>query len=341
MDRPSAERLITDLYQFALGRKPGDAEYRHWVSLAEGGMAASDIVAGFYRSEEFQARRIVHSVFPPGHYHSPVVDPATVRDYVARERQSRPDGIPGLPLDAAVMRGLWLANLDFIRTTPFTDEPTPAHRYNYTGGPFPWGDAIMLRAILGHFRPRRVVEIGSGYSTACMLDSADHAGLAPFHVTCVEPYPERLQSLLRPQDADRITLHQSPIQDVSPAIVDTLEPNDILFIDSTHVMKTGSDVHYEFFHLLPRLRPGVIIHVHDVVYPFEYPDPWIFEQNYSWNETYVLRAFLMFNQEFRVLFWNSFYAARYAREVQAEFPVFLRNPGSSIWIRRERPVAEP
>jgi predicted O-methyltransferase YrrM len=185
-----------------------------------------------------------------------------------------------------------------------------------------------------HFRPKRVIEIGSGFSSACILDSVQHANLRDFHLTCIEPNVSRLRSLLRPEDSERLTLIEAPVQDVPCAIVDALEPNDILFIDSTHVMKTGSDVHYEFFHLLPRLKPGVILHFHDIQYPFEYPDGWIFDSNYSWNEAYVLRAFLMFNKEFSIIFWNALYAGKFTTEITNEFPTFLNNPGGSIWIER-------
>jgi hypothetical protein len=113
-----------------------------------------------------------------------------------------------------------------------------------------------------------------------------------------------------------------------------LERNDILLIDSTHVMKTGSDVHFELFHLLPRLKPGVLVHVHDVVFPFEYPTQWVFDENYSWNEAYALRCFLMFNSAFKVLFWSSLYARTYTDAIRGEFAPFLRNPGSAIWIER-------
>jgi len=205
MGRAAAEQLIADLYEHALGRKAGSAEFDGWVANAVNGMAAERIVAAIYRSDEFKAKKAVHSTFPPGHYHSPVVDPSAVREYVAHERQIRPDEIAGISFDVAAMRIFWLDNLAFIKGTPFTDGPTAANRYDYTGGPYPWGDGIILRAIIGHFRPKRVSEIGSGYSTACMLDSAEHAGLSGFHVTCIEPYPERLQSLLRPDDAHQVT----------------------------------------------------------------------------------------------------------------------------------------
>ena len=129
-------------------------------------------------------------------------------------------------------------------------------------------------------------------------------------------------------------IHEKEIQDVDVSIVDDLNRNDFLFINSTHVLKTGSDVHYEIFRLLPRVKSGVVIHFHDVPYPFEYPDKWIFQDNYSWNEAYAVRAFLMFNHEFRVLFWNSLFARRFSKLIKAEFPLFLRNPGGSIWIER-------
>jgi hypothetical protein len=165
-----------------------------------------------------------------------------------------------------------------------------------------------------------------------MLDSADHASLRNLQITCIEPHPERLKSILRNDDARRLELIVRPIQEVPEGIVDELERNDILFIDSTHVLKTGSDVHFELFHLLPRLKPGVVIHFHDVVYPFEYPDKWVFESNYSWNEAYALRAFLMYNTRFRVIFWNSLFARGYRASIQDEFSPFLKNPGSSIWL---------
>ena len=334
MDRVAAEQLINDLYLNALGRKPGQVEYEKWVRTAMSALWPETIVKAFYQSDEYLKKNAVRSVFPIGHYHSPVVDPRTVKDYVLRERKIALNAIPGVSLDADAMRKLWLDNLDFIQTTPFTDDVSPNNRYNYLGGPFPPGDAITLRMMIGHYRPRRIIEIGSGYSTACMLDSAEHASLPAPHFTCIEPDPARLLSLLRGGDFKSLDLIRQPVQNVPEEIVDALQENDILFIDSTHVMKTGSDVHYEFFHLLPRVKPGVIVHFHDIGYPFEYLDEWIFDRNYSWNEAYVLRAFLMFNKEFSVVFWNPFFARSFTVLINEECPTFLRNPGGSIWIER-------
>jgi predicted O-methyltransferase YrrM len=337
MKKLAAEQLISDLYKNALGRNPGSAEYESWVNTAIKDLAPEKVVRAFYQCEEYLQKKVVHSTFPAGHYHSPVVDPKSVKDYVTNERGAGLHSLPGIPLDVDSMRKLWLQNLNFIRTTPFTDEASASNRYSYLGGPYPWGDAIILRMMIHHLKPTQIIEIGSGYSSACILDSAEHAFLPDLKLTCIEPYPDRLRSLLRPGDLKSMNLIERPVQEVPESIVDTLGKNDILFIDSTHVMKTGSDVHYEFFHLLPRLAPGVIVHVHDIGFPFEYPDAWIFDSNYSWNEAYALRAFLMFNNEFRVFFWSSLFACSHGASIRDEYPDFLRNPGTSIWIERIAP----
>src|SRR6202035_2845754 len=123
------------------------------------------------------------------------------------------------------------------------------------------------------------------------------------------------------------------VQDVPVSTFSTLNENDILFIDSTHVLKTASDVHYELFSILPSLNEGVLIHVHDIQYPFEYPRQWLFADNYSWNEIYALRAFLMYNSAFEVVFWNALFAQRQPKLVYETNPLFLKYPGSSIWLR--------
>jgi predicted O-methyltransferase YrrM len=334
-----AEELLIALYEIALNRAPSEIELNRWISaLATETRTLTDLMKVVKNSEEFSKKRAVRSQFPAGHFHSPVVNPATVSRYFDREVNRAPSEILGIDLSVGEMRDLWLKNLEFVQSTPFEDKPNPKNRYSYMGGPFPFGDGIALRMMIGHYRPRRIVEIGSGFSSACMLDSADHLGLKDFHLTCIDPNTARLKSLLRESDSDRITIVDDYIQNVSPSVVDQLEKNDILFIDSTHVMKTGSDVHFEFFYLLPRLKPGVVIHVHDIMYPFEYPRKWVLEDNYSWNEAYLLRAFLMYNDRFKITFWNSLYAKQHRKDITEEFPTFLRNPGGSIWLERVLPA---
>jgi len=182
--------------------------------------------------------------------------------------------------------------------------------------------------MLRHLRPKRVVEIGSGYSTAIALDTAD-AHLDGLDLTCVEPYPERLQSLLRPGDGDRLKLVQRPVQDVPLDTYASLEGEDILFIDSTHVAKAGSDVLWLYFEVVPRLAPGVVVHVHDVFWPFEYPREWLAEHR-DWTEDYLLRAFLTDNAQWEILLFGSWLWKEHASVIPAELRTGV--PGS-IWLR--------
>ena len=101
--------------------------------------------------------------------------------------------------------------------------------------------------------------------------------------TFIDPYPERLLGLLRPEDHDRAEIRVEPVQAVDLAVFDVLGPGDVLFIDSTHVARTGGDVVHDVFTILPRLASGVRVHFHDMFYPFEYPAAWVFEGR-AWNE---------------------------------------------------------
>lgn len=270
----------------------------------------------------------VRNFFPPGHFHSPVVDPSTVKDYV---EWSRAQPIAGIDLPLEAMQAFYERHLPMFKATRLAKTRETGRRYYESEAPFPVGDVLSLRAMLLDHKPRRIIEIGSGFSSAAMLDTAEEFGLS-FRLTCIEPYPERLRSLLRP--SDRVEIIEQELQTVPLERFHALESGDIVFIDSTHVLKTGSDVHYELFHILPALRAGVIVHFHDCRYPFEYPNEWIFERNYSWNETYALRAFLMYNARFRVIFWHSF--IRHVRHAwfAEHFPEMLpKNPGGSIWLR--------
>ena len=270
----------------------------------------------------------------PGHFHSPIPDPAKVQGYVVNMREQGKNYIDGIPIDLHDMRNLWLKNLDCVKASPFAHGRTPGNRYSAEAGPYPMGDAVVLRMMINNYRPRRIIEIGSGCTTACILDSLEHFKIEEeTEVTCIEPFPKRLIKLIKPSDLERITLIESPVQEVGLEIFDSLSANDLLVIDSTHVLKAGSDVHYELFYILPRIPVGTLVHFHDIRNPFEYPHKMI-EENFAWNEAYALRAFLMYNNDFRVKFWNSRFAPAYIGEISAECPQVFPNPGSAIWIER-------
>jgi len=113
-----------------------------------------------------------------------------------------------------------------------------------------------------------------------------------------------------------------------------LKEDDILFIDSSHVSKIGSDLNYIFFEILPHLNSGVLIHFHDIFYPFEYPKKWILERNMVFNENYILRAFLEYNSAFNILIFNDFLQYYYKDWFSENMPLCLKNQGQSIWLRK-------
>ena len=332
--REDRKRYIDDLYSVFLGRSPGVEESAHWISVLEQGMSDRDVFYRFKASKEYELRTRVRTTFPAGHYHSPVVDPDEARKYFRVDRGTDPKNLGGISISVENMMRVWERLRPFITSTNFPSKKDKRCRYYVNNDVYPIGDATILRAMILATKPKRIIEIGSGFSSACMLDALDESGNLEANVTFVEPYPERLLGLLRPSDNQRCKIIKQPVQALDVHLFEDLQQNDILFIDSTHVLKTASDVHFELFEVMPRLRNGVLIHFHDVHYPFEYPESWIFDLNYSWNEIYAVRAFLMYNREFEIMYFNSFFASEYALLIDITYPQMLRNPGGSLWLRK-------
>lgn len=282
----------------------------------------------------------VSTLFPAGHYYSPIVDPATVVPYYSRERKRLCDDLGAIAIDQRSMCELWKSWLAFGEPQ-FNETRAEGRRFFSNNGNYCFSDAAVLRAIIAENKPRRIVEIGSGNSTACMLDTVDEFGLDETQLTCIEPYPHRLNAIMRPSDASRVDIIKKPVQDVPLSVFAELNANDILFIDSTHVLKTGSDVHFELFHILPILADGVLVHFHDCPFPFEYPPKWVLQENRSWNEVYALRAFLMYNKAFNVVFWTTLMVTAYSELLRETMPRMLENPiGSGIWLRKSMKASE-
>ena len=263
---------------------------------------------------------------PNGHYYSPVINIDEVRKSKVYQGSDIPH-IEGVDLNVSGQLAL-AANLQKYFSPPFSESKSEK-RYYFQNHMFLYTDAIILYACMRHFKPRKIIEAGSGFSSAVMLDTKD-LHLPELELTFIEPYPERFNSLL--SSTDRINLLQSNLQDVPLDTFDQLQRDDILFIDSSHVSKTGSDVNYTIFEILPRLAPGVIIHIHDIFYPFEYPMEWI-EAGRSWNEAYLIRAFLMYNNQFKIVFFNSF-LHKFHKEIFSSQPLFYKNTGASLWVQK-------
>lgn len=330
---------------------PGEENY---IQRLGRGMSRQQLIVEMVSGEEFrqllaQGRILLaeaDSPFlrfaPPGSYDSPL---PSWRELEGRESVAGL-GIPGpssgLDLNESGQLELLDAFAAYYPQLPFSPQPQAGCRYHFENGSFVYFDGIVLYSFLRHFRPRSIVEAGSGYSSALMLDCADRFFQAPPALTFIDPFPVTLERILRDEDRRRCRVIARPLQEVEMEIFERLEANDILFIDSSHVLKLGSDVGFILFEILPRLRAGVLVHFHDIFANFDYPLPWL-RQGRAWNEGYALRAFLQFNRVFRVLMFNDFLAERHWPLLREKMPLATRQPagspfrnaGVSLWLRKE------
>ena len=279
----------------------------------------------------FQAKYKYHARLghPPGHFYSPIPSAADIRR--VHNTRECPTELGGIDIregpQLALVAEMGATSLEM----PFTDSSQPGLRYRFDNGFFTRGDGVILYGILRHFEPSRVIEVGSGFSSALMLDVNDRWLSGRTRFTFIEPYPDRLNALLRPADRERVTLLANAVQDVDSGLFDQLESGDILFIDSSHVSKAGSDVNHLIFNVLPHLRAGVIVHFHDIFWPFENLKEWA-EAGWAWNETYLLRAFLSYNTHFEILLFNNWLAYFHSDKVLSILPSWSTENGS-LWLR--------
>lgn len=272
---------------------------------------------------------------PPGHYHSPTVNKKDIQEKAEKIFHDDENRISGIDLHEKAQLELLDKFREYYREMPFTNDPKSGLRYHFSNGFYAQSDGVFLHSVIRHFKPKRIIEAGSGYSSALILDTNDLFFGGEIELSFIEPYPERLYSLLDGEDKRDTEIITTKLEDVPLQRFDELDENDILFIDSTHVSKTGSDVNYAFFEILPRLKPGVLIHFHDVFFPFEYPPSWVLEwDGFGWNEAYMLRAFLMYNKSFEVVLFNTFLEHKHKEWFAEHMPVCLENTGGSIWIRK-------
>jgi len=191
-------------------------------------------------------------------------------------------------------------------------------------------DASSLYTFIRTEKPKRGVEIGSGFSTHIALQATLENGLG--RITCIEPYPTPMLLELTKQ----IEIIQDKVQNVPLETFSSLESGDILFIDSAHVSCLGSDVNYELFKILPRLKEGVVVHIHDIFLPFEYPRDWVIDRRWYWNEQYILYALLRMSDAFEVILPNVYLQKRHPNAILDALPFLGQDAlsGSSIWLRK-------
>ena len=266
----------------------------------------------------------------PGHFYSPVVD---IESYKADNNASwkGPEQLDGIDLNLDSQKSLAKEFEQYYNDIQFKDTKQSDSRYYFKNDYYSYSDAIVLHSIIRHYKPKNIIEVGSGFSSAVMLDTRDTFKLDN-NISFIEPYPDRLKSLLTEKDYSSVTIHESFVQDVSLNEFSKLDKGDILLIDSTHISKTNSDVNYILFKILPKLKPGVLIHFHDVFTSFEYPESWILEGR-SWNEDYILRAFLMNNSKYLIKFFTHHLHMHHS-EVFENMPLCYNNFGANIWLEK-------
>jgi predicted O-methyltransferase YrrM len=317
-------------------RRPAEQEgLDYYVQRLAEGADRLDVVQGIVVGDEFLAL-LMRQAFgkqsgspmlafaPPGHYYSSIPSMADVERWAAAKWLQPPEALVGVDLNVDGQLRMLAALGPLTGALSFADDRGGATRYWWDNDGFSPGDATVLAAMLMHYQPKRVVEVGAGYSTAVMLDVSEHHLAEPPAIACIDPEPARLRSLLRGDEA-RLTVHETIVQDLPLELFTTLDANDILFIDSSHVLKLGSDVSLLFLEVLPRLRSGVVVHIHDIATSFEYPPEW-YDEGRAWNEAPALRAFLAFNQAFEIVYFCDYMNRFQTEAVARQMPLALRAP---------------
>jgi len=291
--------------------------------LRESALVSKMMVSGFRGLQ-----RLGISV-TPNHFYWPVPD---IHDLESRVWPA--DSVP-VGFDLGLERQVKLAEqlaARYRHEWTFPERAASPTEYHYNNGLFEAVDAEMAYCIVRALKPSRIIEVGGGFSTG-ILAAAVRANRAMDDVQgeliTIEPFPS--------PDLKEIThLIPTRVQDVDLDLFLSLQDGDILFLDSSHVVSVGSDTVREFLEILPRLNPGVIVHVHDIFLPAEYPKNLAMRQRRFFSEQYLLQAFLTFNCKFQVLWAGSFMHLTHPDLLERAFASYSREsrwPGS-FWMRR-------
>ena len=264
----------------------------------------------------------------PVHFYEPIPDTQSLSETL----WSQPSKLVGIEMNDSMQ-------LDLLRNhfSKFREEyeSIPAEPPAGQLWPFRGTDVLVAYCMVRRFQPRRIIEVGSGFSSLVLGQAA--AKNESSALICIDPFPHKVV-----RESNRIPALQSliekKVQDVDVEFFSQLGSGDILFIDSSHTVKAGGDVNHLFLEVLPRLKPGVIVHVHDIFFPFDYRRDWMLEEFRFWTEQYLLQAFLIFNPEFEVLMANSYLNHYYAPDLKAAFPNLRRWIGGSFWMQRKPPA---
>lgn len=273
----------------------------------------------------------------PFHYYSPLPDMKKTRKNLARWRQE--SSMPAVQMD--------LDNqLSFIKQlkafSSECDDLPSFHEVTEAGYGMGYGEveAHFLHCMIRYLKPRLVIEVGSGVSTYFALNAMDmnakDSKPTLAEMQCIEPFPTKKCETL--ESEKRITLLAKEVQDVPVSFFERLKERDILFIDSTHAGKIDSDVYFIYLEILPRLKPGVVVHIHDICFPFLtcQPEHPVFPLSMLWNEGALCQAFLAFNDAFEILMCQSYLHYKQPCAIGDLLSVYdlKRHFPSSLWLRK-------
>ena len=281
----------------------------------------------------YKENKIYKTYYPPGHFANPFPSLDEVQKYSDYLFDNNKDNIPGINLNIENQISLLNKFSTKYNEIPYHSNENNELRYSYNNPMFCESDGIFLWLMINHFKPRSIIEVGSGYSSALMLDMNDILMEGKIDLTFIDPYTEKLNKNLRIGDNSKATIIEKPIQDIDIKEFKILKEDDILFLDTSHISKTGCDLNYDLFEILPSLNKGVIVHIHDIFYPFEYPKEWVLQQK-AYNEVYLIRSFLMYNDSFEIIIFPNYLISKKEKWFKENMPICLRNTGGSIWLRK-------
>ncbi len=272
----------------------------------------------------------------PNHFYQPIPDTRSLPDNIWA-KESR---LAGIEMNEEQQLQLLSAFCTKFRVEyelfPANKTPIP-YQYYVNNGLFELVDGGILYCMIRYFKPKLIIEIGSGNSTClsaqAILKNRNEGAINNCKLFAVEPYPNET---LKAGFPGLTKLFQEPVQNIPISEFEKLGENDILFIDSSHVLKIGSDVQYEFFEILPRLKKGVLIHIHDIFLPYEYPKGWIKRDHVFVNEQYLLQAFLTYNDHFEVVWAGHYMRVKHhdkLKDAFGRYEIDDRWP-ASFWIQK-------
>jgi len=325
------EEFIRALYTSLLDREPSHNDVTAQVARLDSGLTPAQVAAEIALSDEAQGiagTRHPYVFAPLGHFSSPVFHPEEVErhysDNVAFDA-TQPE-LPGIVIEREEM----LQFLNRISTSfRSLQETTAFDGYDFSNGSYSWGDSITYAGVLSDAKPQQILEIGSGWSTRLAVQVVQALGLEETQITCIEPFPELVNSLVAESS---VALIAEPLSRSHVQHAEALQAGDILFVDSTHIAKSGSDVCMEVLRMVPSLRPGVLIHFHDIFWPFEYPHQWNVVEQRGWNEIYLVHALLLSNSRLQIRFFNDWAARFLQADIEQLIPEFMNNSGGSLWL---------